>query len=143
VIPAIAQDITMVPMTIDGETVSLAMRIYKPAIVGPAPTLVFNHGSTGRGNDPSLFVRPIDFPPLAQFFVERGWAVVMPARRGRGRLGIPEALSQGRARGHECTSWRRGQGFAQLAGAAQGAGLQKAEGSGEPAAPAGARGAAG
>ncbi len=74
----------MVSVTVDGETVQLAMRIYKPAIVGPAPTLVFNHGSTGRGNDSSLFVRPLDFPPLAQFFVERGWAVVMPARRGRG-----------------------------------------------------------
>jgi hypothetical protein len=51
----------------------LAVRIYKPAIAGPAPTLVFKHGSTGRGNDPSLFARPIDFPPLAQFFVECGW----------------------------------------------------------------------
>jgi predicted acyl esterase len=82
--PALAQDITMVPVTVDGETVQLAMRIYKPSTGGPAPTLVFNHGSTGRGTDPSIFVRPIDFPPLAQFFVERGWAVVMPARRGRG-----------------------------------------------------------
>jgi predicted alpha/beta-fold hydrolase len=82
--PALAQDITMIPVTVDGETIQLAMRIYKPTSAGPAPTLVFNHGSTGRGTDPSIFVRPIDFPPLAQFFVERGWAVVMPARRGRG-----------------------------------------------------------
>ena len=67
----------MVPVTVDGESVQLAMRIYKPATAGPAPTLVFNHGSTGRGTDPSIMVRPIDFPPLAQFFVERGWAVVM------------------------------------------------------------------
>jgi predicted acyl esterase len=82
--PALAQDVSMVPVTVDGESVRLAMRIYKPAAAGAAPTLVFNDGSTGRGTDPSIMVRPIDFPPLAQFFVERGWAVVMPARRGRG-----------------------------------------------------------
>lgn len=49
-----------------------------------APTLVFNHGSTGRGTDPALFTRRIDAPDVAAFFVRRGWAVVMPARRGRG-----------------------------------------------------------
>jgi predicted acyl esterase len=78
-----AQETSIVPVTVDGQSVSLEMRIYKPATAGPAPTLVFNHGSTGRGRDPSLFTRPIDFPTLAQFFVRRGWAVVMPARRGR------------------------------------------------------------
>ena len=75
----------MVPVIVDEQTVHLEMRIYKPAQAGPAPTLVFNHGSTGRGTDPSLFVRPIDYPALALFFVERGWVVVMPARRGRAR----------------------------------------------------------
>ncbi|MGH9202611.1 MAG: hypothetical protein ACRD2A_15410, partial [Vicinamibacterales bacterium] len=44
-----AQDTSLVPVTVDGETVRLAMRIYKPAASGPAPTLVFNHGSTGSG----------------------------------------------------------------------------------------------
>lgn len=73
----------MVPAVLDEQTVHLEMRIYKPAKPGPAPTLVFNHGSTGTGRDPSLFGRPIEFPALAQFFVERGWVVVMPARRGR------------------------------------------------------------
>jgi dienelactone hydrolase len=73
-----------VPVTVDGQAVRLEMRIYRPAANGPAPTLVFNHGSTGLGLDPRRFTRPIDFPELARFFVQRGWVVVMPARRGRG-----------------------------------------------------------
>lgn len=81
-----AQEISMVPVTVDGETVRLAMRIYRPPTAERAPTLVYNHGSTGNGRDPSLFVRPIDQPALAHFFVQRGWAVVMPARRGHVHL---------------------------------------------------------
>lgn len=80
---ALGQDAIMVPVTVDGKTVRLEMRIYKPTGNGPLPTLVFNHGSTGRGRDPRAAKQPIDFPALAQFFVRRGWAVVMPARRGR------------------------------------------------------------
>jgi dienelactone hydrolase len=74
----------MVPVTVDGQTVRLELRVYRPLGVGPTPTLVFNHGSTGSGRDPRRFSRSIDFPALAQFFVQRGWVVVMPARRGRG-----------------------------------------------------------
>jgi dienelactone hydrolase len=81
---ALAQELIMVPVTVDGQSVRLQMRIYQPAAPGPAPTLVFNHGSTGSGTDPAIMVRPIDFPVVAEFFVQRGWAVVMPARRGRG-----------------------------------------------------------
>jgi predicted acyl esterase len=82
--PATAQETRIVPVTVDGQDVRLQMRTYLPAATGPLPTLVFNHGSTGSGRDTNLFARSIDFPALAQFFVGRGWAVVMPMRRGRG-----------------------------------------------------------
>jgi pimeloyl-ACP methyl ester carboxylesterase len=80
------------------------MRIYKPAVDGQVPTLVFNHGSTGDGRDSSRFTRPIDYPALAQFFVQRGWAVVMPARRGRGRSEGPydEGFALDRSLGYTC-----------------------------------------
>jgi dienelactone hydrolase len=99
-----AQEVSLVPVTVDGQPVRLAMRIYRPAGPGPAPTLVFNHGSTGSGRDPSIFSRPIDAPRLAQFFVERGWAVVMPARRGRGGSeGVyDEGFASDRAAGYTC-----------------------------------------
>lgn len=78
------QETSLVPVIVNGERVRLAMNVYRPASAEPAPTLVFNHGSTGSGQDPSLFIEPIDFPGIAHFFVQHGWVVVMPARRGRG-----------------------------------------------------------
>jgi dienelactone hydrolase len=100
----VLQGTTMVPVVVDGETVNLEMRIYRPATDGPFPTLVFNHGSTGTGRDPSAFTRPIDSPALARFFVARGWAVVMPARRGRGASeGLyDEGFAPDRSRGYTC-----------------------------------------
>lgn len=74
----------MVPVTVDGEQVRLAVITYKPAGNGPFPTLIFHHGSTGRGTDPALFARPYSPKVTADWFVARGWAVLLPARRGRG-----------------------------------------------------------
>jgi hypothetical protein len=62
----------MVSVTIDNEQVRLEMRVYEPTAAGPVPTLVFNHGSTGRGTDPRVFTRPLDFPEVARFFVVKG-----------------------------------------------------------------------
>jgi dienelactone hydrolase len=97
-----------VRVIIDGERVELEMRIYKPAPTGRFPTLVFNHGSTGFGMDPTRFTQPIDAPALAAFFVDRGWAVVMPARRGRaGSEGTyDEGFSAIRALGYSCVTSR-------------------------------------
>src|SRR4030095_13438158 len=106
--PAAGQELRMVPVTVDGEAGRLAMRVYRPGGGGPVPTLVFNHGSTGTGRDPARFVRPIDFPELAAFFVSRGWAVVMPARRGRGGSEgeYDEGFEFNRAQGYACEASR-------------------------------------
>lgn len=45
---------------------------------------MFNHGSTGRGDNPDLFRRSTSSPAVASYFVDRGWMVVFPQRRGRG-----------------------------------------------------------
>jgi len=74
----------MVPVTVDGEQVKLATTTYKPAGNGPFPTLIFHHGSTGRGNDPAAYARSYEPTKLIQWFTERGWAVILPSRRGRG-----------------------------------------------------------
>lgn len=70
-----------------GQAVGLEMVICKPSTPGPFPTLVFNHGSTGSGDKPALFRRTMMNPSVANFFVDRGWMVVFPQRRGRGRSG--------------------------------------------------------
>jgi dienelactone hydrolase len=94
----------MVPVTVDGTTVKLATITYKPPGAGPFPTVIFHHGSTGRGTDPSLFDRPYDPKIQAQWFTARGWAVVAPSRRGRGGSeGLyDEGFAPDRSRGYTC-----------------------------------------
>jgi dienelactone hydrolase len=94
----------MVPVTVDGETVKLATITYKPAGSGPFPTLIYHHGSTGRGLDPSVFPRPYDPKTLAEWFTARGWAMVLPQRRGRGGSEgtYDEGFAVNRAQGYSC-----------------------------------------
>ena len=94
----------MVTVTIDGEQVKLATITYKPAGAGPFPTLIFHHGSTGRGTDPLAFSRPYDPRTLAEWFTARGWAVVLPSRRGRGGSeGLyDEGFARDRTDGYSC-----------------------------------------
>ena len=71
----------------DGQKpISLEMVVFKPDNVGegPFPTLVFNHGSTGRGDDPKSFTITETNEHIVNFFTSRGWLVVFPQRRGRG-----------------------------------------------------------
>ena len=99
-----AQERAMVPVTIDGEQVKLATITYKPPGAGPFPTLIFHHGSTGRGRDPALFERPYDPKALAGWFTARGWAVILPSRRGRGGSEgtYDEGFAPDRAQGYSC-----------------------------------------
>ena len=73
------------PFFENGKPVFLEMVIYKPPGAGPFPTLMFNHGSTGNGDDPSIFTSTWTSPVIARFFNEHGWMVVFPQRRGRGK----------------------------------------------------------
>lgn len=94
----------MVPVTVDGESLKLALITYKPPGNGPFPTVIFHHGSTGRGNDPNLFSRPHDPRTQAQWFVARGYAVLAPSRRGRGGSEgrYDEGFGFDRSRGYTC-----------------------------------------
>jgi dienelactone hydrolase len=104
--PGLTQERTMMPVTIDGEQVKIATITYRPTGAGPFPTLIFHHGSTGRGTDPSRFSRTFDPGALAYWFVARGWAVVLPSRRGRGGSeGLyDEGFSRIRTTGYTCDS---------------------------------------
>ncbi len=82
-----AQEWIPTPFVEDGRPVRLELLVRKPTGTGPFPTVVFNHGSTGRGHDPSLFTRSWWSAPVAEYFVERGWMVLFPQRRGRGASG--------------------------------------------------------
>lgn len=58
-----------------------------PGRVGPLPTVVFNHGSTGTGQHSALYSRTVAPAVVANYFVEQGWMALFPQRRGRGKSG--------------------------------------------------------
>ncbi len=71
-----------IPEGQNGKSDTLEATLYLPAGDRPHAVLLFNHGSTGGGTvTPSITMRP---SRQAQFFVERGFAVLAPMRRGRG-----------------------------------------------------------
>jgi dienelactone hydrolase len=70
---------------------------YRPARRGRFPVVIFNHGSTGRGTiSPGLTLRA---EAQAHYFVQRGYAVLVPMRKGRGgsegRYSEPEQCEAG------------------------------------------------
>lgn len=65
--------------------VELELVVARPQRQAPFPTIVFNHGSTGRGINESLYRRTWCPPVIARYFNDRGWLVVFPQRRGRGK----------------------------------------------------------
>lgn len=73
------------PFVEGGRPVSLEVILYRPLDDGRYPTLLFNHGSTGDGSDPSQFGVTFVNKSLAAWFVDRGWMVAFGQRRGRGR----------------------------------------------------------
>jgi dienelactone hydrolase len=72
------------PFVENGRPVELEVVLFTPPGAGPFPTVMFNHGSTGDGSDPSLFTVTFVSETVARFFAERGWLVAFPQRRGRG-----------------------------------------------------------
>lgn len=108
-----AQEVTMVPVNIDGKVVRLEMQISKPEGSGPFPTIVLNHGSTGSGRDQSAIKAGVYyFKGITDFFIKRGWAVVAPMRRGRsGSEGIyDEGYAEDRTQGYTCEIVRSAKG---------------------------------
>lgn len=73
------------PFVENGQPVSLEVVLFKPLEGSRYPTIVFHHGSTGNGSDPSLFGITFTSKSLIRYFVARGWMVAFPQRRGRGQ----------------------------------------------------------
>ena len=73
------------PFAENGAPVTLEIVVVRPPGTGPFPTIVFNHGSTGRGDKPARFRDTFSPGIVANFFNTRGWSVVFPQRRGRGK----------------------------------------------------------
>ena len=88
----------------NGKPVRLESVVYRPKGEGPFPLLVFNHGATLNGREPKRFRETWSSFLLANPFVERGWMVAFPQRRGRGRSdGVyDEGFAGDRKQGYSC-----------------------------------------
>mgnify|MGYP000904181369 CR=1 FL=1 len=60
----------------------LEATLYRPNQTGRFPVVVFNHGSTSGGGS---ITTTIKFTVAARYFVEKGFAFLVPMRRGRGK----------------------------------------------------------
>jgi dienelactone hydrolase len=58
--------------------------VYRPAGAGPFPLVTINHGKPRGGEFAAAAMHP-DYIPAAHWFVDRGFAVAVPMRRGYGR----------------------------------------------------------
>lgn len=69
---------------------SVLMRalVFRPAGAGPFPLVVINHGSVENAEQRRRFLQPV-FAAGAEFFVRRGYAVIVPQRPGHGETGGP------------------------------------------------------
>ena len=89
----------------NGASVELEIVYFQPLTGDRHPTLVFHHGSTGNGSDPSLFNLTFTSSSVAQYFVDRGWMVAFPQRRGRGQSdGLYDEGFQPDRSGYSCVA---------------------------------------
>ncbi len=65
--------------------VRLDAALYQPQGTAPYPLVIWNHGSTG--GDASFAKVSARAPHIATFFLSRGFAMLVPMRRGRGSSG--------------------------------------------------------
>lgn len=74
------------PWVENGNAQTLEMVVYKPVVgSSPFPTLIVNHGSTGTGAEPEVAAYTWTSQAIAKVFSRKGWQVVFPQRRGRGK----------------------------------------------------------
>jgi dienelactone hydrolase len=81
---------------VPSQDTSVLMRttVFRPTGAGPFPLVVINHGSVQNADQRRKFVQPV-FGAAAEFFVQRGYVVVVPQRPGHGETGGPYFEGQG------------------------------------------------
>ena len=92
----------------NGQPIKLETATFKPKGEGPFPLAIVNHGSTGNGKNPAIAKLTFVDTAIAQFLKDRGYLVVVPQRRGRGKSDglYDEGFSDKREEGYSCSTSR-------------------------------------
>jgi len=81
-------------LPIPGERLRMHAYVFRPPGPGPFRLAVINHGSIQAGDVREKYRMP-EYPVATQWFLERGFAVVLPQRPGHGATGGPYFEDQG------------------------------------------------
>jgi dienelactone hydrolase len=82
----------------------LEATLYRPNPTDTFPVVIFNHGSTGMGAIPVS--RSFTYAVQATYFLRRGYAVIVPMRKGRGQS--EGAYAESEERSCDFTTWTPG-----------------------------------
>lgn len=77
-----------------GGDIDMRAEVYKPAGIGPFPTLIFSHGRTADRLDRANLKHPIPKGHV-RYWLAKGIAVVAPIRVGYGATGGPDLEASG------------------------------------------------
>jgi len=91
--PAARRQIWLIPLP--GERLLMRATVLRPAGEPPFPLAVINHGSSHSSLERARFVQP-EYRNLTQWFLDRGYLVVLPLRPGHGATGGPYFEDEGR-----------------------------------------------
>jgi hypothetical protein len=72
------EEVIYIPLDVGPQRIVLEGSLFKPSGVGPFPLVIISHGAEGKAS-PGPRWRPVE---QARWFVERGFVVVVPMRRG-------------------------------------------------------------
>jgi dienelactone hydrolase len=90
---AMRRQLWLIPLR--GERLLMHAFVLRPRGPGPFPLAVINHGSSQSSFQRADF-KPSNYRHVAQWFIDRGFAVVLPIRPGHGETGGPYFEDQGR-----------------------------------------------
>jgi len=99
ILPGLREEVVQVPVRIDGlfgsKDVNLTATIFRPHGDGPLPLVVLSHGTPPHAEDRVKIGRFRRIPQIREF-IKRGFAVIVPIRRGHGATGGDYAEDKGK-----------------------------------------------
>jgi dienelactone hydrolase len=90
----LAADLNEAVTKISAAGVEMIVTTFKPDGDGPFPLVIINHGRAGTAVERAK-VRRQRYPDAARYFVRRGFAVVVPTRKGYGETGGSDPENSG------------------------------------------------